>query len=177
MVTVNVLRFLLILGSRSPMWLQSCWPTCVSAVWRPIFGMVDMCCYQGAARGHLIQQETPTQLANLVHICNSLVSNGSCKNDTEYVDWPFILHIVARSGTLSQDLRLKPVCLWRCLLQFIAEENKCTQSYLDWLQGDVEDISPKKWCDLHWSSAETQSNTYKSGCQGQSLHPLLWPHA
>lgn len=38
------------------------------------FGKVDVYHYQGLASGQLIQQETLTQLATLVHACNLLVS-------------------------------------------------------------------------------------------------------
>ncbi len=48
--------------------------------------------------------------------------------------------MIAGGGKLSQGLRFKPDHLSHCLLQFIVEENTTTLSYLDLLQGDLEDI-------------------------------------
>lgn len=55
-----------------------------------------------------------------------------------------ILQLIAGSGKLSQGLKVKPDDFSNCLLQFIIEEKSCTQSYLYFLQGDMEDICGKK---------------------------------
>lgn len=145
MVTVNVLRFLLILSCSSHMESKLLTNLCFCSL-TAYFRKVDMYHYQGLASGRLTQQEALTQLATFVYACRLLGllwAVACCASDAEYLDigWPlYNLHRIAWRGKLSQSLRFKLDHLSNCLLQFIVEENTTTLSHPDLLQGDVEDI-------------------------------------
>lgn len=140
MVTVSVLRFLLILSSKvaskvvdQPVFLQ---------FHSLFFWGEGMYQYQGPVSGQLIQQNSLTQLAALDQT-PWFPYDGSFANDAKHLDMQRLLRIlqlIAGSGKLSQGLKVKPDDFSNCLLQFIIEEKSCTQSYLYFLQGDVEDI-------------------------------------
>lgn len=88
--------------------------------------------------------------------------------------------MIAGSGKLSQGLRFKLEHLSHCLLQFIVKQNTTTLSYLDLLQGDVEDIVVGRGgmmpfaLIILWSLKQhMQERISRAGTQPSSVTPCL----